>query len=96
MEQIEQLIKRRGIRPSDCSYHTFRTIETKDGKKGKVRVLVIKGETNAHVEYLCPQCKHQSYLVLPWKRPFSFRCEKCGFRVNVPRLRDEIKRKKRS
>ena len=97
MRKIEELIKQLGLRPSDCAYHTWRKIkDEKTGKEGEIRVLVVKGSESAHVEYRCPACGHESYLTKPWRRPFSVRCEKCNYLIRVPRLRDEIKRKRRS
>jgi predicted RNA-binding Zn-ribbon protein involved in translation (DUF1610 family) len=57
-----------------------------------MRVLVERGSTEAHAEYICPECQHYAYTKAEWKRPFSVKCEKCGFKVSVPKLRDEAKR----
>jgi peptide subunit release factor 1 (eRF1) len=90
-DRIEKFIEEKGIKPSDCSYHTLRTLEN----NGKIRVLVLKGENIARCEYICPKCGHYAYCEKEWKRPFSVKCEKCGATIKVPRLLSEIKKKKK-
>jgi len=95
MKKIEEFIKKNGIAPRDCEYHTMRSVANKKGEySGKVRVLVLKGSNTAMVEYRCPECGHEGYLEKPWKRPFAFACERCSFLIRVPRLRSEVKKKK--
>lgn len=88
-----KVITERKLKPSDCSYHTWRDLSNKDGKyTGKVRILVIKGETKARVEYICPHCLNSSYMEKEWFKPFAFDCEKCGKTVKILKLREEFKK----
>lgn len=73
---------------SQYSYITNRVLENKEGKEtGKLRVLVKTGLTDAEVDYTCPECSHSAHLVMPWKRPFSVRCEKCSAVMKTPKLK---------
>jgi Fe2+ or Zn2+ uptake regulation protein len=90
-DRIANLIKEKNLKPSNCVYHTLRTLEN----NGKIRVLVLKDQI-ARCEYICPKCGHYGYCEKEWKRPFSVKCDGCNFTIKVPRLRDEIKRKTKS
>ena len=88
--KIDTIIDENKIKFSDCEYHTRRDLE--DG--GKVRVLVVKGEQNAHVEYICPKCKHYAYKQQKWesapkksKVRFMTACEKCGFELKLLKMK---------
>ncbi|MBI4154383.1 hypothetical protein HY501_03530 [Candidatus Woesearchaeota archaeon] len=90
MGRIQEYVERNNIKPRDCAYHTWR--DTKNSKKqptGKIRVLVPKSSETAMVEYTCPECGHEAYKEEIWKRPFSTKCDKCGFRMSVPKLKKE-------
>ncbi len=78
---LEEFIKKNGIKPKDCRYHTLRTVGS-----GKIRVLVLK-DGIARTEYLCPDCSHHGYEEKEWKRPFSVKCSSCGKTIRVPRLK---------
>lgn len=89
MHKINDYIKKNKLNPSDCVYHTNRTLRI--GKeKGRIRILV--HTTIAMVEYKCPKCGYEGYQEKKWKRPFSVKCKKCDFLIRVPRLRDAFKR----
>ena len=94
LTKLTQYIKENGINPSSCLYHTWRDIENDKGEKiGEIRVLVLEDGV-ARVEYQCPKCGHIGYDEKPWKRPFSVKCEECGHTIRVPKLRDQIKKRK--
>ena len=96
MAKIESIIKEKKIKPSDCSYHTWRDLSNKKGEiTGKVRVLVIKGEEKARVEYKCPYCGNEDYLETQWFKPFSFQCRKCGSTIKILKLREEFKKEQK-
>jgi len=96
LNKIANFIKDNKIKPSDCKYHTWRDGKNKKGERsGKIRIIVLKKDNIAKVEYICPECGYHGYLETEWKRPFSFKCEKCGYRIRVPRLKDEIKRERK-
>lgn len=73
---------------SKYSYITNRTLEDAGGnEKGRLRVLVPTGSTEADVAYECPMCGESKELKMPWKRPFSVRCQKCSHLMKVPKLK---------
>ena len=82
-KKIQEFIQKNNIKPSECKYHTLRDLDN----KGKVRVLVLKKDSIAKVEYICPFCGHYGYLEKEWKRPFRFKCENCGRTIRVPKLK---------
>ena len=89
--KIDQIIKERGLKASECAYHTLRSLDN----DGKIRVLAIKGEENATAEYICPFCgKHGSAEEL-WKRPFSIKCCGCDKTMKVPKLKGKKDKKKK-
>lgn len=97
IKKVAEMIKKEGLKPSDCAYHTWRDVLNKDKKPtGKVRILVKKGETTAHVEYICPECGHYEYTTVAWKKPFDFKCSKCSFVVKVPKLKEQIKKENKA
>ena len=59
---------------------------------GKIRVLVPPKSDTAMIEYTCPECKSEAYKEQPWKRPFSTKCDKCGYKLSVPKMKAEAKR----
>ena len=76
-------------------YITSREFENKDGKVvGKVRVIKLKENPKASVSYTCPYCGYTEKKEVEWKKPFSFKCSKCGRTIRVPSLRRLIKKKK--
>ena len=92
MSKIQDFIAKNSIKPSDCLYHTNRTIRNKEKQPtGSIRVLATK-DGKARVEYKCPECFHSDYAEQEWKRPFSVRCEKCGLKITVPKLREQAKK----
>lgn len=96
LKRIQDYIKQTGITPSGCLYHTWRDAKNAKGQRaGAIRVLVPKSDGLARCEYICPECQHYGYVKQEWKRPFSVRCKKCGFKISVPRMRDEAKRELR-
>lgn len=96
MSKIESIIKERKLKPSDCSYHTRRDLSNKKGEvTGKVRILVIKGESKAQVEYKCPNCGYESYMETEWFKPFSFNCQKCNTVIKILKLREEFKKEQK-
>ena len=86
-EKIGNIIRDRKLTTKDCAYHTLRNLE--DG--GKLRILVLKGENQAHVEYVCSKCKNYGYKQEEWKRPFQFKCENCGATIKVSKLKGKSK-----
>ena len=89
-DKIGKIITEKGLKASDCSYHTLRTLEN----NGKIRALVIKGENTIHIELICPNCGSYSYIIQEWKKVskgakyrFQIKCLKCGNIIKVPKLK---------
>lgn len=93
LEKIQEYAVKNRILPSDCLYHTQRTVKNKKGEAaGKIRILVPKADGIARAEYVCPECGSYGYQETEWKRPFSVRCGKCGAKISVPKMKGEAKR----
>jgi len=86
-------------------YITTRTLENSKGEpKGKVRILKLVGETNATIEFKCPECGFEGKWEEAWKEPFvegkginqkfNLKCKNCSFSVKLSKLKKEIKKKK--
>ena len=92
LKKIQEYVDKNNITPSTCLYHTQRTTKNKKGEMtGKIRVLATKDNV-ARVEYICPECTSYGYQEVEWKRPFYVKCEKCGTKLGVPKMKDEAKR----
>lgn len=93
LKKIQEYVEQHNIKPSDCLYHTQRSVKNKKGQMaGKIRVLVTKSDGRARAEYICPECGNYGYVEAEWKRPFSVRCEKCQAKIGVPKMKNEAKR----
>ena len=93
MGKIQDYAIKNKILAKECVYHTWRDLKNKNGQTtGKMRVLVPPKSTTAMVEYMCPECKHESYTEQEWKRPFSIKCAKCGLKITVPKMKDAAKK----
>jgi DNA-directed RNA polymerase subunit RPC12/RpoP len=85
--KIDAVIRQKNIAPGDCLYHTTRHIGS-----GMMRILALKADGIARCEYICPSCKKYGYSEEPWKRPFSINCVNCGFKISVPKMKQQFKR----
>ena len=93
MTKLEKFVQDNKILPSQCAYHTWRDVSNKKGEPiGKMRILVLKTDKLARVEYICPSCIKSGYTESPWQRPFSFNCQSCGIVIKVPKLKEQFKR----
>lgn len=97
--KIQKLIVEKNIGPSESDYHTQRTLEN----GGKIRVLLIKGEDEAHVEYICPYCGHYEYLKVNFSVPkkslknlFSVRCKACDRLIKLQRLKHQVAKERKA
>jgi predicted RNA-binding Zn-ribbon protein involved in translation (DUF1610 family) len=86
-------------------YITTRNLQDSSGKiKGKIRILKLVGETEATVEYICPECGFTEKRKENWEEPFvegtglnqkfNFQCHKCGFKMKLIKLKKEVKKKR--
>lgn len=97
MKVIAEIIKKEGLKPSDCIYHTWREpLNKKKKPAGSIRILVKKGETDADCEYICPECEHYKSLKIEWKRPLNIKCSNCGFIIRVSKMKDQIKKENKA
>lgn len=72
-----------------------RTIKNKKGEEtGRMRMFVKTGSTIAETDYKCPECLFEEHVSPEWSRPFFVKCSKCGFKISLPKLKDEIKKEK--
>ena len=95
MGKIDDIIKEKKLKPHECQYHTNRwAVNRKNQPAGNIRVLAV-GDV-AHVEYTCPECSHTAYAEQPWKRPFFVKCAKCGYKISVPKMKDQAKRESKA
>ena len=103
MGKIDEFVKANGIKPSDCKFHTIRSIKNEKGDAaGRSRVLVWKNDLAvAHTEMTCPKCKKDSYQKLPWndfksesgrKSPFVVICPHCQYKLEIRKMNEEAKR----
>ena len=93
-DKIESIIKEKKLTPAECDYHTLRILEN----NGKVRALVIKGESLVHIEVVCPKCGNYEYKTQEWgkvskgaKYRFESKCSKCGSTIKVEKLKSAKK-----
>jgi phage FluMu protein Com len=89
-DKIDKIISEKKLTSSTCDYHTIRILEN----GGKIRALVIKGESIVHVELICPKCGNYDYNTQEWKQVskgakyrFEIKCSKCGNIVKVEKLK---------
>ncbi|MEM5836727.1 MAG: hypothetical protein QW451_00145 [Candidatus Aenigmatarchaeota archaeon] len=79
----------------EIRFITTRDLENSSGqKKGRVRVIVLKGEDIANIDFTCPECNYNQKKKEEFKMPLMLKCEKCGFEIELRSLREEIKKKK--
>ncbi len=91
LKKIQEYVQKNNILPKDCDYHTQRSAKNSKGQPtGKIRLLALHGK--AMLEYVCPECGHYGYNEQEWKRPFYAKCEKCSFKMSVPKMKAEFKR----
>ena len=96
MSKIQDFIIANNITPKTCTYHTQRSVKnSKNQPTGKIRVLAMP-DGIARVEYTCPECRHEAYTEVPWKRPFYVNCEKCGHKISVQKLKQQFKKEQKA
>ncbi|HLC51452.1 MAG TPA: hypothetical protein VJH90_03720 [archaeon] len=95
--KISSIIQERNVKMADCAYHTLRELEN----GGKIRALVLKGESKAHIEFICPKCGNYEYKTQDWgkaskaaKYRFETKCSKCGGDIKIEKLKGGKKKKK--
>ena len=80
----------------EIKYITTKPLQNSEGKgTGRIRIIVLKGEDEAHVDYVCPQCGFSEKKNEPWKKPFRMKCTRCNFLIKISSLRAEIKRERK-
>lgn len=76
-------------------YVTNRTLDSKAGvnEAGRAKIFVLTGTNTLEGDYRCPECGHEGKINQEFKRPISFRCEKCEFLIKLPKLKGKKKKK---
>jgi len=82
---------------------TMRELEA-GAKPGKIRIVKLKEEAEALVEYACPKCGNSESRKEQWQEPlvsgkgankkFLVRCSKCGYEISFLKLKKETAKKK--
>ena len=80
-------------------------ITTRDLDPGKIRIVKLKEQPEALVEYTCPSCGKSERRKEVWQEPFVIgtgakkkflvRCSKCGYEIKLLKLKKEKKKKKK-
>jgi len=87
-------------------FATNRELANKSGElKGKIRILKLKEESDALVDYTCPECGFSERRREAWQEPFVsgsgankkflVRCGKCGYEMRFLKLKKEAAKKKK-
>jgi uncharacterized Zn finger protein len=81
-------------------YITTREFEGKVG--GKIRILKMKEESQAAIDFTCPECGNNEKKKENWfepfvegngaKQKFNIKCSKCGFTTKILKLKKEAKK----
>lgn len=85
---------------------TTRELSDKSGEvTGKVRIMKLKEEDRAMVDFVCPMCGNSEKREEAWAEPFvtgkgagkkmNVACGKCGHKVTVLKLRKQIAKEKK-
>ena len=85
---------------------TTRELKNKRGEmKGSVRILKLKEEDKAMVDFTCPECGHAEKREEVWQEPFvtgsgankemNAVCKKCGYRVTILKMKKEMQKEKK-
>jgi ribosomal protein L37AE/L43A len=78
------------------SYITNRTLQDKAGQeKGRIAIRVKTGSATAEYNYTCPECGDSRNGTQEFRRPILVRCQKCGYMMKLPKLKDELKKEKK-
>lgn len=83
---------------------TIEFITTRELNPGKVKLVKLKEEPDALVEYTCPECGFNERRKEAWQEPlvtgkgvkkkFLVKCGKCGHEIKFLKLKKEAKKKK--
>jgi len=77
-------------------YITTRELKNKNGQvTGKIRVLKLKENPKATIDFTCPNCRFSDRKELEFKLPFSMECSKCGNPLKLVKLKKQIKKEQK-
>jgi hypothetical protein len=85
---------------------TTRELANKAGEdKGKIRIMKLKEQAEALVDYTCPECGHTEKKKELWQEPFvtgsganrkmNVVCTGCGKKMTVLKLKKQIAKEKK-
>ena len=86
-------------------YITTRELQDSNGNaKGKMRIFKIKEDSQADVDFTCPECGANEKRKENWYEPFkqgtgpkqtfNLSCNKCGHKIKLLKLKKEAAKKK--
>ncbi len=77
-------------------YITTRELKNKVGQaNGKIRILKLKENPRASIDFTCPECRFSQKKESEFKIPFLMNCAKCGNLVKIIELKKEMKKQKK-
>jgi len=85
---------------------TIRELANKAGEiKGRARIVKLKEQAEALVDYTCPECGHMEKRKEAWQEPFlvgkgakkkmNVVCAKCGHKMTILKLKKQIAKDKK-
>jgi peptide subunit release factor 1 (eRF1) len=96
-------------RKDQCDFMAIEYITTRDLKnssgivKGRVRILKLVEDSEATVNFKCPECGFEESRKEYWTEPFvvgtgknqyfNLKCQKCDYKIKLTKLRKEIKKR---
>ena len=86
---------------------TMRKLANKAGEeKGKIRIMKLKEQPEALVDYTCPECGHAEKKKELWQEPFvigsranrkmTVVCAGCGKKMTVLKMKKQLAKEKRA
>ncbi len=80
---------------SQFKFVSNRSVKNEKGEEtGKIKIFVKADSNKAEGDYKCPECLNEGKINQEFSRPFSVICQKCNFKINLPKLKEEMKKEK--
>jgi hypothetical protein len=77
-------------------YITNRVLKNNRGEEaGNIKARVRNDSDKVEGFYECPECMHKGTINQGFRRPLNVKCDKCGFLMRLPKLKDEMKKEKK-
>ena len=66
-----------------------RSVKNEKGEEtGKIKIFVKSDSNTAEGDYKCPECLNEGKINQEFSRPFFVICQKCNFKINLPKLKE--------